>query len=67
LLCSSSRFLHDGKDINESVLAVDDKDAFAFLDEKFGCRVRVVAGGLSAGYANQVTAAALSEIKEFKA
>jgi len=61
----SAHIFHKGKDITEMVLAVDDQDAFAFLDDKYGERVNVICGGSSTATADQVTKKAQAEISKF--
>jgi hydrogenase maturation factor HypE len=57
---------HGGKDIHERVLAVDDQDAFSFLDDKYKCRVQVITGGNCRGEAEQITPAAFNLVVDFK-
>jgi len=58
--------VHDTKDIHEKILAVSDRDAFEYLDAKYGVKVWVVAGGTSAVAAKQVTPKAKALIAEFE-
>ena len=62
----SVHIYHDETDINETVLAIDDQDAFAFLDDKYKSQVRVITGGPSMATTNQITDKALKRIESIK-